>query len=78
MQPDLSHSVDTLGRIGVPVEVAKSTIPVAVAGVTIYGVTLNDLVLGLTAAYVVMQMCFLAYKWWRLHKDKTPRYLEEE
>jgi hypothetical protein len=46
----------------------KSAPPVAVAGLTVAGMTLNDVVLLVTIVYLVVQISYILYKWWRLHK----------
>lgn len=43
----------------------------AVAGAAYSAITLNELVMILTALYIVMQMAFLGYKWYFEHKKNT-------
>jgi hypothetical protein len=42
----------------------------AVVGTAYSALTLNELVMVLTALYIVMQMGFLAYKWYNEHQDR--------
>lgn len=55
-------------------EVSKAAPPVAVTGLTCWGVGLPDVVLILTTVYTVFQLYFLLRdKWWRQrgkHKSK--------
>jgi hypothetical protein len=51
-------------------EVAKATPPVTVAGATVAGVQVNDLILWATLVYIVLQIGFLLYRWGRLHFGK--------
>jgi hypothetical protein len=51
-------------------EVAKATPPVTVAGATVAGVQVNDLILWATLAYIVLQIVFLLYRWGRMHFGK--------
>ena len=48
-------------------EAAKAAPPVTVAGATVAGVTINDLILWATLVYLVLQIGFLLYRWQRLH-----------
>ncbi len=57
-------------KLDLGAEAAKAAPPLSVAGASLAGVTLNDVVLILTGIYVVMQIAFLAYKTWRLHTGK--------
>lgn len=43
---------------------AKAAPPTAVSGAMIAGVPMSDIVLWLTAAYLVLQISYLAWKWW--------------
>lgn len=45
----------------------------AIAGTAYSAMTLNELVMILTAMYIVMQMGFLAYKWYFEHKKNTKK-----
>lgn len=54
-------------KMEVGAEALKATPPVTVASLTIAGVSLNDLVLLATLAYIVLQASFLLYRWWRMH-----------
>lgn len=51
-------------------ETAKATPPAVVAGMTVAGYTLNDIVLLVTLFYVLLQISFLLYKWWRLSTEQ--------
>lgn len=54
-------------------EALKAAPPaVVLAGEKLMGFGLSDWVFIATLAYLVMQMGFLAYKWYRLYKDKHP------
>lgn len=48
-------------------ETAKAAPPVTVAGATVAGVQINDLILWATLIYIVLQIAFLLYRWGRLH-----------
>lgn len=47
-------------------EVAKAAPPVTVAGATVAGVQVNDLILWATLIYIVLQIGFLLYRWHKL------------
>lgn len=47
-------------------EAAKAAPPVTVAGATIAGVQVNDLILWATLIYIVLQIGFLLYRWHKL------------
>lgn len=51
-------------------EVAKATPPVTVAGATVAGVQVNQMILWATLVYIVLQICFLLYRWGRMHFGK--------
>lgn len=51
-------------------EAAKASPPVAVAGATLAGITVNDLILWATLLYLVLQIGFLLYRWGRIHFGK--------
>jgi hypothetical protein len=51
-------------------EVAKATPPVTVAGATVAGVQVNDLILWATLVYIILQIGFLLYRWGRMHFGK--------
>ena len=48
-------------------ETAKASPPVAVAGATVAGMPINDLVLWVTLIYLALQIGFLLYRWSRMH-----------
>jgi hypothetical protein len=48
-------------------EAAKASPPVAVAGATVAGMPVNELVLWVTLIYLVLQIGFLLYRWGRMH-----------
>jgi len=52
-------------------EVAKAAPPVTVAGATIAGMQINDMILWATLLYLVLQIGFLLYRWGRLHFQGT-------
>jgi hypothetical protein len=51
-------------------EAAKAAPPVTVAGATIAGMQVNDLILWATLVYVVLQIAFLLYRWHKMHTTK--------
>lgn len=56
------------------VEVAKASPPVAVTGLSLYGVSLQDGVLLATLVYTLLQLYFLLRdKWWAKRKGKNGR-----
>jgi len=48
-------------------EALRAAPPVTVAGATIAGVPLNDLILWATLLYLVLQIGFLLYRWWQMY-----------
>ena len=48
-------------------EAAKAAPPVTVAGATVAGVQVNDMILWATLTYIVLQIGFLLYRWHRMH-----------
>lgn len=61
MSPTIQQKADIAS------EVAKATPPVTVAGATVAGVQIHDLILWATLVYLVLQIGFLLYRWQRLH-----------
>lgn len=57
-------------KIDLAAEAAKAAPPVTVAGLTVAGVSLNDLVLIATLVYIALQASFLMYRWWRMHNGR--------
>lgn len=57
-------------KVDIASEAVKAAPPVTIAGLTVAGVSLNDLVLLATLIYLVLQASFLLYKWWRLHTGR--------
>ncbi len=51
----------------VAAEAAKAAPPATVAGATVAGVQVNDLILWATLVYIVLQIGFLLYRWQRLY-----------
>ena len=52
-------------------EMAKASPPVAVAGLTVFGIPLNEVLIILTIGYTVLQTYFLLRdKWWKPRKAK--------
>jgi hypothetical protein len=47
-------------------EAVKAAPPITVAGATVAGVPVNELILWATLLYLVLQIVFLLYRWWRL------------
>lgn len=47
-------------------EAIKATPPVTVAGATVAGVPVNEMILWATLLYLVLQIGFLLYRWWRM------------
>ena len=47
-------------------EAVKAAPPITVAGATVAGVAVNDLILWATLLYLVLQIGFLIYRWWRV------------
>jgi hypothetical protein len=47
-------------------EATKAAPPVTVAGATVAGVQVNDLILWATLIYIVLQIGFLLYRWHKL------------
>ncbi len=47
-------------------EAAKAAPPVTVAGATVAGMQVNDLILWATLIYIVLQIAFLLYRWHKL------------
>ena len=60
-------------KADIAAETAKAAPPVTVAGATVFGVTINDLILWATLIYLVLQIGFLLYRWQRLHFSRKPR-----
>lgn len=54
-------------KADIAAEAAKAAPPVTVAGATVAGVTVHDLILWATLIYLVLQIGFLMYRWQRLH-----------
>ena len=55
-------------------EAIKASPPVTVGGLTLFGVSLPDLVMLATLAYTVLQIYFLLRdKWWAKRKAKNGR-----
>ena len=51
-------------------EALRAAPPVTVAGATIAGVPLNDLILWATLLYLVLRRGFLLYRWWKIHTQE--------
>jgi hypothetical protein len=51
----------------VAAEAAKAAPPITVAGATVAGVQVNDLILWATLIYLVLQIGFLLFRWQRLY-----------
>ena len=59
-------------KADIAAEAAKASPPVAVAGATVAGMPINDLVLWATLIYLVLQIGFLLYRWGRMHFRGKP------
>lgn len=57
-------------KTDIAAEAAKAAPPVTVAGATLAGVTVHDLILWATLVYLVLQIAFLLYRWGRIHFGK--------
>jgi hypothetical protein len=57
-------------KADIATEAAKASPPVAVAGATVAGIQVNDLILWSTLVYVVLQIAFLLYRWHKMHTTK--------
>lgn len=57
-------------KADIAAESAKAAPPVTVAGATLAGVTVHDLILWATLIYLVLQIGFLLYRWGRMHFGK--------
>jgi hypothetical protein len=51
-------------------EAVKASPPIAVLGATVYGMTLQDWVFVLTLIYLVIQIGWLLWKWWKAFSTK--------
>lgn len=51
-------------------EAMKAAPPVTVAGATVAGIQVNDLILWATLVYVVLQIAFLLYRWHKMHTSE--------
>lgn len=60
-------------KADIAAETAKAAPPVTVVGATVFGVTINDLILWATLIYLVLQIGFLLYRWQRLHFSRPAR-----
>ena len=58
-------------KTDIAAEAAKAAPPVTVAGATLAGVTVNELILWATLLYLVLQIAFLLYRWGRIHFGKS-------
>lgn len=54
-------------KADIAAETAKAAPPVTVAGASVAGLTINDMILWATLIYIVLQIGFLLYRWQRLH-----------
>ena len=54
-------------KADIAAEAAKATPPITVAGATVAGVQVNDLILWATLIYLVLQIGFLLFRWQRLY-----------
>ena len=54
-------------KADIAAEAAKAAPPVTVAGATVAGLPVNELILWATLVYLVVQIAFLLYRWQRMH-----------
>jgi hypothetical protein len=54
-------------KADIATEVAKAAPPVTVAGATVAGLPVNELILWATLIYIVLQIGFLLFRWQRLY-----------
>jgi hypothetical protein len=60
-------------RADTAAEMVKAVPPTFVAGLTVFGASLDNVVLVATLIYVVLQSGFLIHRWWRMaHRPNTP------
>lgn len=59
-------------RAEVVAETLKAAPPVAVAGLTVAGVSVSDIVLIATLLYIVLQIGYLVHRWARLLMTGKP------
>lgn len=66
-------------RTEVLAETIRATPPLAVAGLTVAGVSLNDVVLLITLVYLILQIGYLAHRWARLviSRGRPPKDVDE-
>lgn len=57
------HIEEAAREHAVAAAAAKAAPPVAVSGAMIAGVPMSDVVLGLTAVYLLLQIGYLVWKW---------------
>ena len=60
-------TLDMQQKADLAAEAAKAAPPITVAGATVAGVQVNELILWATLLYLVLQIGFLLYRWQRLH-----------
>lgn len=54
----------------VSAEALKATPPLAVSGAVLGGVHVHELIAWATLAYIVVQIGFLLFRWWRLANNQ--------
>lgn len=52
-------------------QAARAAPAAVVAGLTFAGYSLNDIVLFATLVYVLLQISFLLFKWWKIATGRT-------
>lgn len=57
-------------KADIAAETTKAAPPVTVAGASVAGVTINEMILWTTLIYIVLQIGFLIYRWQRLHYSR--------
>lgn len=56
----------TLMKHDVTAEAVKAAPPLAVSGAVLGGMHVNELIAWATLIYIVAQIAFLAFRWWRI------------
>ena len=59
-------------------EALKAAPPLTVTGATPMGVPVSELVMWATLVYIVLQIGFLLYKWWKIHFSPAPAVASSE
>ena len=54
-------------------QAARAAPAAVVAGLTFIGYSLNDIVLFATLVYVLLQISFLLFRWWKIATGRTEK-----